>query len=230
MKGPGEITKKFRKLSWLAPVRWTRVRITELTVTSRMAMTDRAGFIYKEGIKVTNWKQRWMVIERIEGRISYYVKENCREKKGEILISTIRGVEEMPGKYKNKPYVFAIHTTKSKGDKEKEGRTYYIHGMSFLMQSSFWFFSFPGACFLLVVFYFLVIFPPFFFFIFRSYFCFVPTSFFSSFLFVLIFYFFFLLFLFLTCISCRRRRSWLLDRSNQSCNTKIKSTWNSCKS
>jgi len=78
--------------------------------------TGRAGFIFKEGAQFTkNWKKRFLVIEK--DRISYYTKENKREKKGELLIKNIVRTEAHNGPYKGRGFVFGIQTTY---------RTYYI--------------------------------------------------------------------------------------------------------
>jgi len=82
-----------------------------------MQTTGKSGFIYKEGDRVHNWKKRFLVIER--DKISYYTKDNKKDKKGEIVIKTIREVKRLQ-EYKSKKFVFAIMTT--------TGRTYYIQG------------------------------------------------------------------------------------------------------
>jgi len=64
-----------------------------------------------------SWKKRYLVIER--DKLSYYVRENKRDKKGEILIRTIKDVKRFR-EYKGRKYVFGIVTT--------TGRTYYIQG------------------------------------------------------------------------------------------------------
>jgi len=75
----------------------------------------KAGFIFKEGAQFTkNWKKRYLVIEK--DRISYYVKENKKDKKGELLIKNIVRTEDK-GQYKGRSFVFGIQTTY---------RTYYI--------------------------------------------------------------------------------------------------------
>ena len=79
--------------------------------------SGKAGFIHKEGAKILNWKKRYLVVE--QDRLSYYVKEDKREKKGDILLSTIKGVRRMD-RYKNRKYVFGLVTV--------SGRTYYIQG------------------------------------------------------------------------------------------------------
>jgi len=43
----------------------------------------KAGYIYKEGAKVHNWKKRYLVIEKELGSINYYVKDDKKSKKGE---------------------------------------------------------------------------------------------------------------------------------------------------
>jgi len=80
---------------------------------------NKSGYIYKEGEKVLSWKKRYMTIEIENGRMSYYTKDNKKERKGEILLKTIKDVR-IEKNYKNKQFVFGIHTT--------IGRTYYIQG------------------------------------------------------------------------------------------------------
>jgi len=79
--------------------------------------TGRAGFIFKEGAQFLNWKKRYLVIEK--ERISYYTKENKRDKKGELLIKNIVRVVPEKSLYKNRSFVFGIQTT---------NRIYYIQG------------------------------------------------------------------------------------------------------
>lgn len=81
--------------------------------------TGKSGWVLKEGEKVTNWKKRYLSIELPEGRISYYIKDNKKEKKGEIVLKTIKDVRPERD-YKGKKLVFGIHTT--------VGRIYYIQG------------------------------------------------------------------------------------------------------
>lgn len=81
--------------------------------------TGKSGWIQKEGEKVMSWKKRYLSIEPENARISYYIKDNKKEKKGDILLKTIKDVR--PEKdYKGKKLVFGIHTT--------VGRIYYIQG------------------------------------------------------------------------------------------------------
>lgn len=80
-------------------------------------MSGKAGFVYKEGAQILNWKKRYLVIER--DKLSYYVKENKKDKKGEILLRTIKDVKRFR-EYKGRKYVFGVVTT--------TGRTYYIQG------------------------------------------------------------------------------------------------------
>jgi len=80
-------------------------------------MSGKAGFIYKEGAQILNWKKRYLAIER--DKLAYYVKENKKDKKGEILLRTIKDVKRFR-EYKGRKYVFGIVTT--------TGRTYYIQG------------------------------------------------------------------------------------------------------
>jgi len=84
--------------------------------TAREAQMGKSGFIFKEGIQVTNWKKRFLVIER--SVISYYTTETKKDKKGEIKINNIQDVKAMPV-YKNRSYIFAVITAT---------RTYYIQG------------------------------------------------------------------------------------------------------
>jgi serine/threonine protein kinase len=80
-------------------------------------MSGKAGFVYKEGAQILNWKKRYLAIER--DKLSYYVKENKKDKKGEILLRTIKDVKRFR-EYKGRKYVFGLVTT--------TGRTYYIQG------------------------------------------------------------------------------------------------------
>jgi len=80
-------------------------------------MSGKAGFVYKEGAQILNWKKRYLVIER--DKLSYYVKENKKDEKGEILLRTIKDVKRFR-EYKGRKYVFGVVTT--------TGRTYYIQG------------------------------------------------------------------------------------------------------
>jgi len=77
----------------------------------------KSGFIFKEGAQFLNWKKRYLVIEK--DKISYYTKENKRDKKGDLLIKSIVRVAPEKGQYKGRSYVFGIHTT---------NRVYYVHG------------------------------------------------------------------------------------------------------
>jgi hypothetical protein len=81
--------------------------------------TGKCGWVLKEGEKVTNWKKRYLCIEQEAGKMSYYIKDNKKEKKGEILLKTIKDVRTEK-EYKGKRLVFGIHTT--------VGRIYYIQG------------------------------------------------------------------------------------------------------
>jgi hypothetical protein len=81
--------------------------------------TGKSGWVLKEGEKVTNWKKRYLCIEQDQGRMSYYIKDNKKEKKGEILLKTIKDVRA-EREYKGRKLVFGIHTT--------VGRIYYIQG------------------------------------------------------------------------------------------------------
>jgi len=76
----------------------------------------KAGYIYKEGAQVLSWKKRFLVIER--EKLSYYQKDNKKNKKGEILIRTIKEVKPY-NEYKTRKFIFAIITT---------SRTYYVQG------------------------------------------------------------------------------------------------------
>jgi len=80
-------------------------------------ITGKSGYIFKEGAQMKNWKKRFLVIER--DKLSYYTKDNLKDKKGEILIRTIREVKSFR-EYKSRKYVFGIVTT--------TGRTYYVQG------------------------------------------------------------------------------------------------------
>lgn len=64
-----------------------------------------------------NWKKRYLVIER--DKLAYYVKDNLKERKGEVLIRTIKEVKSVK-EYKGRKFVFGIVTT--------TGRTYYFQG------------------------------------------------------------------------------------------------------
>jgi len=79
--------------------------------------SGKAGFIFKEGAQFLNWKKRYLVIEK--DKISYYTKENKRDKKGELIIKNIVRVVPEKGLYKNRSFVFGIQTPT---------RTYYIQG------------------------------------------------------------------------------------------------------
>jgi len=78
--------------------------------------TGKSGYIYKEGIQITNWKKRFLVIEKTV--ISYYTNEFKRDKKGEIRINAINNVKPLAS-YKNRSFVFSVVTP---------NRTYYIQG------------------------------------------------------------------------------------------------------
>ena len=82
-----------------------------------MAVPLKQGYVFKEGAKVLSWKKRYLVVER--DKMSYYTKDNCKEKKGEILIRTIKEVKPWAD-YKGRKYVFGIVTT--------TGRTYFVQG------------------------------------------------------------------------------------------------------
>eukprot|EP01126_Amoeba_proteus_P014827 TRINITY_DN16582_c0_g1_i1.p1 TRINITY_DN16582_c0_g1~~TRINITY_DN16582_c0_g1_i1.p1 ORF type:complete len:444 (+),score=87.32 TRINITY_DN16582_c0_g1_i1:1100-2431(+) len=73
------------------------------------------GFVYKEGGTILNWKRRFLVLEK--DRLAYYVRENKKDKKGEILFSNIKGFRRHCG-YKGRNFVFNVATI--------SGRTYYI--------------------------------------------------------------------------------------------------------
>eukprot|EP01126_Amoeba_proteus_P049994 TRINITY_DN5870_c0_g1_i15.p1 TRINITY_DN5870_c0_g1~~TRINITY_DN5870_c0_g1_i15.p1 ORF type:complete len:410 (-),score=58.69 TRINITY_DN5870_c0_g1_i15:688-1917(-) len=77
----------------------------------------KCGFIFKEGAQIYNWKKRFLSIEPELGKISYYVKDDKRTKKGEIVIKTIKGVKRQ-NDYKGRKFVFGILTT--------TGRTFFI--------------------------------------------------------------------------------------------------------
>jgi len=79
--------------------------------------SGKAGFIFKEGAQFLNWKKRYLVIEK--DKISYYTKENKRDKKGDLLIKNIVRVLPEKGLYKSRSFVFGIQTPT---------RTYYIQG------------------------------------------------------------------------------------------------------
>lgn len=64
-----------------------------------------------------NWKKRFMVIEPDQGKMSYYVKDDKKSKKGEILFKTIKQVKPYPD-YKGRKFVFGIVTT--------TGRTFFV--------------------------------------------------------------------------------------------------------
>jgi len=66
---------------------------------------NKGGWINKEGEKVLNWKKRYLSIESEIGRISYYTKDNKKEKKGEILLKTIKDVR-FEKDYKTKKFCF----------------------------------------------------------------------------------------------------------------------------
>lgn len=80
-------------------------------------MSGKAGYIYKEGAKVLNWKKRFLVCEK--DKITYYVKDNMKDKKGEIAVRTITDVKPFK-EYKSRKFVFGIVTT--------TGRTFYVQG------------------------------------------------------------------------------------------------------
>jgi len=80
-------------------------------------MATKSGYIFKEGAKVMNWKKRYLVIER--DKLAYFVKDNLKERKGEILIRTIKEVKAVK-EYKGRKFVFGIVTT--------TGRTYFFQG------------------------------------------------------------------------------------------------------
>jgi len=82
-----------------------------------MTSVNKAGYIFKEGAKVMNWKKRYLVIEK--DKLAYYVKDNLKERKGEVLIRTIKEVKSVK-EYKGRKFVFGIVTT--------TGRTYYFQG------------------------------------------------------------------------------------------------------
>jgi len=78
---------------------------------------NKAGYIFKEGAKVMNWKKRYLVIEK--DKLAYYVKDNLKERKGEIIIRTIKEVKAVQ-EYKGRKFVFGLVTT--------TGRTFYFQG------------------------------------------------------------------------------------------------------
>jgi hypothetical protein len=80
-------------------------------------MASKSGYIFKEGAKVMNWKKRFLVVER--DKLAYYVKDNLKERKGEIIIRTIKEVKAV-AEYKGRKFVFGIVTT--------TGRTFYFQG------------------------------------------------------------------------------------------------------
>jgi len=80
-------------------------------------MATKEGYIFKEGAKVMNWNKRYVVIER--DKLAYFVKDNLKERKGEILIRTIKEVKAVK-EYKGRKFVFGIVTT--------TGRTFFFQG------------------------------------------------------------------------------------------------------
>lgn len=77
----------------------------------------KQGYVFKEGAKVLNWKKRYLVVER--DKLTYYTKDNLKERKGEILLRTVKEVKPWAD-YKGRKYVFGIVTT--------TGRTYFVQG------------------------------------------------------------------------------------------------------
>src|SRR3989338_2122803 len=43
-------------------------------------------YLYKKGIVRKNWKKRWFVISKREGKVSYYEKEGNKNLKGEFYL------------------------------------------------------------------------------------------------------------------------------------------------
>eukprot|EP01126_Amoeba_proteus_P049992 TRINITY_DN5870_c0_g1_i10.p1 TRINITY_DN5870_c0_g1~~TRINITY_DN5870_c0_g1_i10.p1 ORF type:complete len:461 (-),score=75.71 TRINITY_DN5870_c0_g1_i10:406-1788(-) len=82
-----------------------------------MRARAKCGYIFKEGAQIYNWKKRFLSIEPDFGRISYYVKDDKKSKKGDIVIKTIKEVRRVD-EYKGRKFIFGIVTT--------TGRTFYI--------------------------------------------------------------------------------------------------------
>uniref|UniRef100_A0A4W3J0V8 Switch-associated protein 70 n=1 Tax=Callorhinchus milii TaxID=7868 RepID=A0A4W3J0V8_CALMI len=56
----------------------------------------KQGYMWKKGHKRKNWTERWFVLK--PDVISYYVSEDLKEKKGDIVLSTDCYVESLPDK------------------------------------------------------------------------------------------------------------------------------------
>jgi hypothetical protein len=80
-------------------------------------MSGKCGFVFKEGAQIYSWKKRFLCIEPEQGKISYYVKDDRKTKKGEIVIKTIKAVKRY-NDYKGRKFVFGVITT--------TGRTFFI--------------------------------------------------------------------------------------------------------
>lgn len=80
-------------------------------------MSGKCGYINKEGAQIYSWKKRFLCIESDLGRISYYVKDDKKTKKGEIAIQNIKAVKRY-NDYKNRKFVFGVITS--------TGRTFFI--------------------------------------------------------------------------------------------------------
>lgn len=78
---------------------------------------SKCGFVFKEGAQIYSWKKRFLSIEPDQGKISYYVKDDRKTKKGEIIIKTIKAVKRYSD-YKSRKFVFGVITT--------TGRTFFI--------------------------------------------------------------------------------------------------------
>jgi len=75
--------------------------------------------IQKEGGSRKTWKKRFLRVEASE--LSYYVKSDCKEKKGVIKVNTITAINRVQN-YKGKQYIVAVATNVEKN------RTYFIQG------------------------------------------------------------------------------------------------------
>lgn len=69
-------------------------------------MSQKAGWIVKEGGRYKTWKKRWLVIEN--DILSYYKKENKKEKCGEIKLKIASDIQKVD--YKGKKNCFQIVT------------------------------------------------------------------------------------------------------------------------
>lgn len=67
------------------------------------------------------------MIEKDLGMMVYYVKEDKKTKKGDILLKTIKAVKKFD-KYKDRRFIFGIVTS--------VGRTFYIQCMIFIYMKS----------------------------------------------------------------------------------------------